>query len=314
MLLIILTTFVFGCGLIAWAWIVYRWRSGQPILLFEPRSVVPWEGIDLLIVIAILVVAGQLCLMAAEKWYGIEMPKPADELNGQTQYVLFVCNVVASAVTLLGAMAVLHFRVRATWTDMGFNTTRWTYDARTGLVAFAAAAPVVYAIQAILTNWLPYHHPLIKAVEEQPDERTLWLVAVSAVVIAPVFEEFLFRGLLQGWLEKVELWLLSRPWQSADGVAVVTPLDYSTAGSTAASPVPRLGLLGMPLGGLPILISSALFAANHLGQGPAPVSLFVFALALGFLYRQTHRLWPSMIVHFLLNAVTLLGLLYGDKQ
>jgi membrane protease YdiL (CAAX protease family) len=55
---------------------------------------------------------------------------------------------------------------------------------------------------------------------------------------------------------------------------------------------------------LPILASAGCFAAFHLGQGPAPVSLFVFALGLGYLYQSTHRILPCIVVHMALNAMT----------
>ena len=59
---------------------------------------------------------------------------------------------------------------------------------------------------------------------------------------------------------------------------------------------------------LPIVISSFLFAAMHGGQWPAPVPLFFLALVLGYLYHQTHRLLPSLVVHALLNGSTFLTL------
>jgi membrane protease YdiL (CAAX protease family) len=51
----------------------------------------------------------------------------------------------------------------------------------------------------------------------------------------------------------------------------------------------------------------------HLRQGPAPITLFVFSLVLGFLYCQTHRLWPSVVVHFLFSAVTIVDLFAGGE-
>jgi membrane protease YdiL (CAAX protease family) len=55
----------------------------------------------------------------------------------------------------------------------------------------------------------------------------------------------------------------------------------------------------------PILLSSALFALMHWGQGLAPIPLFFFAVVLGYVYQRTHRLWPSLVAHALLNAGSL---------
>ena len=51
----------------------------------------------------------------------------------------------------------------------------------------------------------------------------------------------------------------------------------------------------------PILVSSACFALIHWGQGLAPIPLFVLALGLGYLFRQTGSLIACITVHFLLN-------------
>ncbi len=61
-------------------------------------------------------------------------------------------------------------------------------------------------------------------------------------------------------------------------------------------------------------MSSALFALCHYGQGLAPISLFFLALVLGYLYQRTHRLWPSLVVHMLLNggSIVILWLTVGS--
>jgi membrane protease YdiL (CAAX protease family) len=67
----------------------------------------------------------------------------------------------------------------------------------------------------------------------------------------------------------------------------------------------------------PIFVSAAIFALMHAGNGPDPIPLFFLALGLGYLYRQTHRITPSMTVHFLLNAASMtllwMELTFGGK-
>jgi membrane protease YdiL (CAAX protease family) len=46
----------------------------------------------------------------------------------------------------------------------------------------------------------------------------------------------------------------------------------------------------------------------HAAHGPDPIPLFVLALGLGYLYRQTHRILPCIVVHFLLNLLTMAAL------
>ena len=51
-----------------------------------------------------------------------------------------------------------------------------------------------------------------------------------------------------------------------------------------------------------------MFAAVHYGQGLAPVALFLFGLALGFLYRQTGSIVPCIVLHFFLNFFSMFWL------
>jgi len=77
-----------------------------------------------------------------------------------------------------------------------------------------------------------------------------------------------------------------------------------------ASAVPAAGETGADDAGMrpalwPIVVTSAVFALMHLGNGPDPIPLFVLAIGLGYLYQRTHRVLPCIVVHMLLNATSL---------
>jgi len=95
-------------------------------------------------------------------------------------------------------------------------------------------------------------HPLGRLVLEGRGPWHLVLAAVMAVLVAPLVEEVLFRLVLQGWLEKVEM--RCRRW------------------------LPR-GARGVP-GMVPVLLTSLPFAAMHYRQaGPKiDVDVIVFLL------------------------------------
>ena len=136
----------------------------------------------------------------------------------------------------------------------------------------------ICGLQALLEQLVAYKHPLIEALKAQPNRATFISTTIAALVAAPLFEEFLFRVLLQGWFEAIE----------------------------ARRRVLRLGIPGEGPAWWPIVLSAALFAMLHIGQGPAPIPLFFLALVLGYLYQRTHRIWPSLVTHFLLNAGSML--------
>jgi membrane protease YdiL (CAAX protease family) len=108
------------------------------------------------------------------------------------------------------------------------------------------------------------------AVKLVTDAKSLWTViylGVFAVVIAPVAEEFIFRGTLFPFVKQLGF--------------------------------PRLAWFGV----------SFLFAVIHLNL-PTLVPLFVFALALTWLYDRTDNLLVPITAHALFNAANFAMLLW----
>lgn len=66
-------------------------------------------------------------------------------------------------------------------------------------------------------------------------------------------------------------------------------------------------------GWIAIAISSLVFALLHWSHGPAWVALTVLAAGMGYLYQRTHRLAPSLVVHGLLNNLTMLIVLFNPE-
>ena len=66
----------------------------------------------------------------------------------------------------------------------------------------------------------------------------------------------------------------------------------------------------------PVFVSGILFGLAHFEYGMSWVPLIVLGIVLGWLYRVTNRIWPSLIVHFLVNATSMTGfaltVLFGD--
>ena len=139
-------------------------------------------------------------------------------------------------------------------------------DAMTG---WLMVTPVV-----MLTGWLLVRlvgdpggsNPLLELVLGSRDPLALGLLAFTAVVLAPLFEETIFRGAL-------------------------------------------LPVLATKLGPLPgVLLSGLLFAMAHISVGElAPLT--VLGVGLGLVRLRSGRLWPSVLMHGLWNAVTFLNLL-----
>jgi membrane protease YdiL (CAAX protease family) len=331
---------LFVASLAVWAIVIRRSRSGKEIVPYEPRRPVPWQGVDLAVVlIAFMLAAGLVSHAILQSEESKADPSnapaatqskdpanaPADKGHTHVETTDLIAGQIAMLLTAGIAVGWVMYRVRATPKDLGFGVSRFGSDLRLGAAAFLAAYLPVLGSQDLLTEFIPYEHPLIESLTKRPDLMTLTLTGISAVLVAPLFEELLFRVLIQGCLEAVEAkrrWLLTV--RRSPGVPVVPPnseADSPTptgdsnpyrSPSGAPRPIATEGELVTVSGPAmwPIVVTSTLFALMHLGQGPAPIPLFLFSLLLGYVYQRTHRIWPSLIAHFLLNGMTMAALWY----
>jgi membrane protease YdiL (CAAX protease family) len=305
---------VIAGAFVAWIVLGVRLSNRQPLLPYEPRQPVPWGGWDLLAAIAIYFIAQLICLTISMQLFGVERPKDPDHLSSEYQLALFSGMLAASAITFLGCIAMLKTRAGATLADFGIVPNRVLGDLKLGLTAFFAAVPFVLGIQVLLSNFITYEHPLIDAIKEKPSPALVWVTNLAAVVAAPILEEFLFRMLLQGWLEKLQSRIALRrkiteelpTFGTPEGILTELPSEDSFSNEESVRETVSSSQAAGSFISVPILLSSALFALVHFGQGAAHIPLFFLALVLGYLYQQTHRLLPCITVHFLLNGISML--------
>jgi len=253
----------------AWVWLVGRSSRGLPVLPYEFRSRVPWQGLDVALAFAAALLTQAVVVQSMVGQHG---PKSPDSP------ILVVGGMVVGTVVAIGViLALLVYRAKASWIDLGFNTAELPQDIARGAVAFLLAFAPVMLIQFLLVQVFESRHPLLELVNLKSDTRTLLLATWLAVIVMPLFEELLFRVVFQGWLEARE-----RAWRRRSR-----------------------RLRRVRSGVIPIGLSSLAFGLAHLGNGPDPVALFVLALFLGYLYRQTHRIFPSLVLHMCFNGATM---------
>ena len=310
-------------SLTAWLGIVRARRAGQILVPHEPRRPVPWRLIDLAVLAACYLsfAAGLAAVLdawrfepisAGELWTRLQAAAPPESVGGHVGGLArraalgparFLGRLAASTLTNVLVLGVgigwLRAVRGATWDDLGWNRARLRDDLRVGGVAFLALSVPVYALQAALRlvpgEWSQAKHPLVEALINTPSLPLIGLTVAAAVLVAPLVEEFLFRVVLQGWLERV--WPRGERLTSAmPGAPNGPPRAIGGSGGLATpAAAPAWG---------PILTSAGVFAALHLGHGPDPIPLFLLAMALGWLYQRTHRIGPSLVVHFCLNGVS----------
>jgi membrane protease YdiL (CAAX protease family) len=307
-----------------WAAVIRRLRRGEQIMPLEPRRPTPWAFVDLSMVVMakfLFEILGQVLLR--DVW-GVDLP---DDIRALGDHLIPLQLVYTSSTlaTFAFAVVLLWLRAKANAADFGLRLDRLRYDLRVGFLGFVALAPPVYALQAALVHFFPTQHPLIDILRERPETAAVIVVSLSVAVVAPATEEFFLRVLLQGWLERIVATAVPGAFRSAGDEqselratdAVPAARDDEQAENPSATPRAAPAAAAQNIAdvrlarAIPIVTSSLVFALLHVGQGPAPIPLFFLALGLGYLYQRTHRLWPSVVVHFLLNTASLAMLWLG---
>ena len=230
--------------------ILGRLRTGAPAITPRPHEPVPWNGFDVLQVLALHVVVLAVGLAGLREEDGLAKLIPLE----------LIAKLAATAFSI----AYLSAR-GASLADLGLAPLRPAADLRIAAAGVALLVAPLFALAALLDAVVPYTHPIIDFMTTHRDPASLALVVLSAVVAAPLAEEFFFRRVLQGWLEKI----------LPDGD-----------------------------GRMAVALSAALFALLHLGQGLAYVPLFPLGLVLGTIARRTGSIVPCILLHALFNAVS----------
>jgi membrane protease YdiL (CAAX protease family) len=370
----ILATLAFAvlCGsVVLWSWAIGKWSRGAELLPLAPRRPVPWGLFDLAIIFLLLLalmVGSQLTLMRLANLkpdVGMEQWKPE-----QLAYALLASSLATLLASAL-AVVVLIVRSGARMEDLGFSLRHLGRDIQLGAAGFVMLAPPMYGLQFLLTLIWKSEHPVQRLLLEKLDAGFVLIALFTAVLVAPVAEELLFRLMLQGWLENVSV-LVRRLARGVSGIpdwspsklgddfaAVVAgstrtdvlreplPLVEATIVATSDETLMATAALRQEATGRvesanpyaapltettppvrdalpekpkpepgpfvpahwPMVVSAAIFALLHAGHGPDPIPLFFLAIGLGYFYQRTHRITPCIVVHLLVNSVSMLVLL-----
>ncbi len=165
---------------------------------------------------------------------------------------------------------------------LGLSPGSFRTGARAGIVGVCFVIPAMFCVgfgTEVLWRAIDLKHAkheLLTAMD-QPGNLQLRLLAIfSAVVIAPVFEELLFRGHIQTLLRRT---FTER--READGRV----FTHDTPG--------RIWL--------GIIFASIAFMSVHPTWSYPPI--FFLAICLGYIYERTGSLWAPIVVHALFNAI-----------
>jgi membrane protease YdiL (CAAX protease family) len=291
--------------------------------------------LDIVVVAVVYLTGTILGRSVAAQAVGAAQTQPA-QLTSHQWLALILGAGLGSLVGAALAIGWLKYAARATWADLGMTCPSWPSHVFAGLKTFLLLMLPIFGLQWALNLAYerfvdkPPQHPLIEHLLDYPTAAGFAIAAFTAVIVAPLTEEFLFRSVLQGWFERVFRRASASgcktplPPASCEGQSYgrspLTPTlspegrgsdDTGSESSVGdgqneegfATPAPSRPLL-IP----PILLSSAIFAGMHYEHGVAWIPLFFFALALGCLYQRTGSLVAPIVLHMSLNASSMLML------
>jgi Type II CAAX prenyl endopeptidase Rce1-like len=135
-----------------------------------------------------------------------------------------------------------------------------------------------------------------------------------------MIEELLFRAIVQKWLTRFAdprgssaSPAKNQPCADLAGDDFAAQMDVQLAKSGEAMRIDQQPLLepagSEPRSSVAIVSTSLLFAAMHAAQWPAPIAIFVLAVALGALYQRTGSLIAAIAMHGTFNGFSTLLLL-----
>jgi len=188
--------------------------------------------------------------------------------------------------------------------DLGLTFENWPAQIKIGAATALFIAPVVYLIQFVATQvWSSNEHPVQDMIRTQFSPSVAYLATLSAVVVAPIVEEIIFRGLVQTWLFKLARRQIARNPSPLDPVGGDPATDQITQVTHLEEIKPRRAAQQA------IVMTSFFFAIVHYQQWPAPIPIFLLSLGLGTLYQLTGSLLASISMHATFNSISTLLLL-----
>ena len=196
-------------------------------------------------------------------------------------------------LSTVGALAgLMYFLVKAALSEAGWRRSGVlprrpgrdvAYAAAGVVVGFVSTTAVLMATNLIATKLgtpsPAVNHGMLtqmQTLQEQGQWAVIAELVLTAVVVGPLIEELLFRGLLQTWL--------------------LTAFGRGGGGRWAT-----------------LLTAATLFGLTHLGATTwhALPGLMVFGLTLGWLYERTGSLLPGVLTHAGFNAINVGMVLLG---
>lgn len=192
-----------------------------------------------------------------------------------------------AATSVLSSLLTIMVYPRLKWTPLDRTYLRsrpWATLAWCALLTLGTILPFEWVYEQLQIQMADSHQALFESVMREP-----WGY-VALGILAPVAEEFVFRG---GLLRTILSMMRVSGWETGRYVA--------STGSSASGE--RAGRAWAPWAA--IAFSALLFGVVHMNWAQGTHG-FIMGLLLGWLYYRTGSMMPGIIVHWVNNSVAYL--------
>lgn len=330
----------FLIAIIGWVSVIRKLSAGQPMIPLDRSKTTELGFVDVAVIFCFWAASQVAIVVGLVALAGSKIFENPDALTTDYGIEMLLFSGLGQLAVLTISVLYLYLRYKNSQ-SFGLQLKGLASQVRTGAVAFIMLFPIIMAIQWILTKLVPYEHAILDVLAENATPLSIASTWLAAVIAAPLAEEFFFRGVLHNWLERVSVSSMSEsklftggrslgspvpatPSSAADSIgpnadeALITdqvktaeqlaaetnpfasPMQSRPLPSDASSPANRTPAYW------PIIVSSLFFALVHVGQGLAPIPLFILAVGLGYIFRQTGSLIACWTMHFMLNCYSML--------
>lgn len=330
----------------AGGYLYLRSRRGRQLLPPRRTRAVPWSGAEVigawLVFFLGPAVIGQLLVGSGllDRVYGPDlMAAVRDRASPMHKLAVERVSIWALSFSLPLQVAAVLALLRALSDtrpyQLGLTTHRLGANLGLGVIAWFIFQPTVLALDKLVglgfqvwTDAPPDTHQLVRIAQDNALPVEWCLIFFTALVVAPLSEELLCRGILQPWAMQSERGA-SIVMGAALAAALVVhhrdilyPVDPSSSRALLLALLPAGFVLLMVPGFLIVqrrslpaasIYATALFFASLHSTWPNPVALFVLGLGLGWLAYRTQSLVASMTLHVLFNGVACLGLVIPQE-
>jgi membrane protease YdiL (CAAX protease family) len=239
--------------------------------------------------------------------------KPAftlEDLSPRDLILLSAAAPMLAFVVLLGGDAMIRPHVGQ---QLGFDRRRFPPGVLFGVCGLLMAMPLVYGTM-VASEWVyhavryahPSEHDLLRVMGETANPTLKYVIVAAAVLVAPLWEELLFRGHIQTVIRELLIRISEPPPKTTPPTVGMTPIadPQGPGAGVVAYASPNAEADDRPhsiASWIAIVITSAMFAGVHTPwQMPA---IFVLSLCLGFAYERTNNLWVSITMHATFNSL-----------